>query len=107
MSQLKYDSAVAFGPSSTRSCVPPTLPSICRLRPIPRLHTIEGRMKTAAQTRRALDQRAANAEAKAAGLPMPHPNPWDSLMHKLPEDASHEEQMQWCADLAERYAPRP
>jgi len=65
------------------------------------------RMKTAAQTRRALDERAANAEAKAAGLPMPHPNPWDSLMHKLPDDASHEEQMQWCADLAERYAPRP
>lgn len=90
-----------------RNLLPARAHPISSLHPIPALHTIAMRMKTAAQTRRALDERAANAEAKAAGLPMPHPNPWDSLMHKLPDDASHEEQMQWCADLAERYAPRP
>lgn len=69
------------------------------------LHKIEELMKTAEQTRRAVAQRDANAEAKAAGKPMPFANPWDSRMHKLPEGSTHEEQMKWCADLAQRYAP--
>jgi hypothetical protein len=53
-----------------------------------------------------MDQRAANAEAKAAGRPMPYANPWDSLMEKLPEDASREERLRWYAEFAERYAPQ-
>lgn len=69
------------------------------------LHKIEELMKTAEQTRRAVAQRNANAEAKAAGKPMPYANPWDSRMHKLPEESSHEDQVQWCAAFAERYAP--
>ncbi len=76
-----------------------------QLHKLHKMHKIEERMKTAEQTRRALAQRGANAKAKAAGLPMPFANPWDSRMHKLPEDSTHEEQMQWCADLAQRYAP--
>lgn len=51
-------------------------------------------------------QRAANAQAKAAGEPMPHANPWDSLMQKLPEGASREERRRWYAEFAERHAPR-
>ncbi|MBV1858416.1 MAG: hypothetical protein KUG77_08385, partial [Nannocystaceae bacterium] len=66
----------------------------------------EGTMKTAAQTHRAMAQREANDQAKAAGEPMPHANPWDSLMQKLPEGASREERRRWYAEFAERHAPR-
>lgn len=41
---------------------------------------------------RAIAQRAANAEAKARGEPMPYPNPWDGVdPTKLPEDATPEQ----------------
>lgn len=64
-------------------------------------------MKTAEQTRRALGQRAANAEAKAVSKPMPFANPWDSLDNKLPEGSSREERRRWVAALFNRHAPRP
>ena len=51
-------------------------------------------------------QRAANAKAEAAGRPMPYPNPWDSLMKKLPQGASLDERRRWYAQFAERFAPR-
>lgn len=63
-------------------------------------------MKTSAQLRRAQQQRKANVRAKAAGAPLPHPNPWDSLMKKLPEGASREERLQWYGELAERCMPK-
>ena len=38
-----------------------------------------------------LAQRRANAEAKARGAPLPHPNVWDALdPTKIPEDADEE-----------------
>ena len=63
-------------------------------------------LKTAAQTRRAMDEREANAQAKAAGKPMPYANPWDASMEKPPEGASREEQRRWASDIFDRYAPR-
>jgi hypothetical protein len=48
--------------------------------------------KTRVQLRRALRQRAANVRAAAAGLSLPHPNPWDALdPTKLPRDATPEQ----------------
>jgi hypothetical protein len=35
------------------------------------------RIKTRAQEARAIAQREANERAKARGLPLPYPNPWD------------------------------
>ena len=35
------------------------------------------RIKTRAQEAKAIAQREANRQAKATGLPMPYPNPWD------------------------------
>lgn len=51
-------------------------------------------------------QRKANAEAKAAGEPMPYPNPWDGVVPKLEDGASPEELKQWAAAFYRRYAPK-
>lgn len=59
-------------------------------------------MKTAVQVRRAVLQREANIRAKAAGEPMPYPNPWDRLMEKLPENAPRAARLAWLSDLAKR-----
>ncbi len=63
-------------------------------------------MKTSAQERRALEQRKANAVAKAAGKPLAYPNPWDSRIRKLPADASTEDRMRWHRDFALQHAPK-
>lgn len=49
-------------------------------------------VKTAAQIRRALRERAANARAAADSRPLPFPNPWDTLdPTKVPRDATPEQ----------------
>lgn len=70
------------------------------------MHNIRESMKSAEQLQTALAQRASNLRAKASGEPLPFPNPWDSLMQKLPEDATREERRRWIADLFDRHAPR-
>lgn len=62
-------------------------------------------VKTAAQQRRAILERQANLRAKVAGVALPHPNPWEELMDKLPEGSSPEAHMRWIAELAKRSAP--
>jgi hypothetical protein len=51
-------------------------------------------------------QRQANAEAQAAGRPLPYPNPWDGLMPKLPPGAGPRECRQWVREFADRCEPR-
>ena len=45
--------------------------------------------KTPAQQERALAERRANEEARQRGIPLPFPNPWDSVdATKVPRDAT-------------------
>ena len=45
--------------------------------------------KTPAQQERALAERRANEEASQQGIPLPFPNPWDSVdATKVPRDAT-------------------
>lgn len=65
-------------------------------------------MKTTAQERRALEQRSANAEAKATGKPMPYANPWDTLspVPKLAANATRRDRVRWALALADASAPK-
>jgi hypothetical protein len=66
------------------------------------------RVKTRQQERRALAERAANAAARAAGLPLPFPNPWDALdPTKVPRDATPEQIQQSYRAFNEMCRPRP
>ena len=69
-------------------------------------HLMEEAMKTLEQEQRALAERQENAVAKAAGLPLPHPNPWEAVEPRLDPNASREERMRWHAEFARKHAPR-
>ena len=63
-------------------------------------------MKTPEQERRALAERQANAEASAAGMPLPHPNPWDAFVARPAPTASLQERLAWQRDFAAQHAPK-